>query len=72
MGIIVVTGPPAAGKTTYIREHKQHGDVIIDYDEIANALAGHDADNHEHESHIKAITKAARQAAIDKAIDKHD
>jgi len=72
VGIIVVTGPPAAGKTTYIREHKQHGDVIIDYDEIANTLAGNDADNHEHEPHIKAVTKAARQAAIDKAIDKHD
>lgn len=66
--VTVVTGPPAAGKTTHVREHAKPGDVIIDYDLIANALSGQDADNHEHEAHIQAVTKAARTAALDAAI----
>lgn len=66
--VTVVTGPPAAGKTTHVRQHAQPGDVIIDYDLIANALSGQDADNHEHPTHIQAVTKAARQAALDAAI----
>lgn len=72
MTIHIVTGPPAAGKTTYIREHRTPGDVTIDYDEIANTFAGLEPANHDHDLHIKKITKAARQAAIDTAIDNHD
>lgn len=64
----IVTGPPAAGKTTHVREHAQPGDVIIDYDHLANALSGQDEDNHDHPAHIQAVTKAARQAALDAAI----
>lgn len=66
--VTVVTGPPAAGKTTHVREHAQPGDVIIDYDHLANALSGQDADNHVHEAHIQTITRAARTAALDAAI----
>ena len=66
--VTVVAGPPAAGKTTHVREHAQPGDVIIDFDHIANALSGQDVENHEHASHIATIAKAARQAAIDTAI----
>lgn len=68
VNVTVVTGPPAAGKTTHVREHAQDGDVIIDFDLIANALSGKEADNHEHAAHIQAVTKAARQAALDAAI----
>lgn len=64
----IVTGPPAAGKSTFVRERRRHGDVVIDFDAIANALSGHDEDNHDHDQHITQITKAARQAAIDKAL----
>lgn len=66
--IHIITGPPAAGKSTYVTEHKQPGDIIIDYDAIANTLAGVDPANHSHPAHVKAVTKAARQAAIDTAI----
>lgn len=68
MALIVVTGPPAAGKTTYVAEHAQPGDIRIDLDHIANTLAGKSVDNHEHAPHIFAVAKAARQAAIDAAI----
>lgn len=68
MVLIVVTGPPAAGKTTYIREHAKPGDIRIDLDHIANTLAGEDQGNHEHAAHILTVAKAARQAVIDAAI----
>ncbi|WP_420699622.1 AAA family ATPase [Corynebacterium glutamicum] len=66
--IHVVTGPPAAGKSTYIRTKWKQGDVLIDFDTIANELAGVEPANHTHPQHIKLITKATRQAAIDAAI----
>lgn len=66
--VTVVTGPPAAGKTTHVRQHMQPGDVIIDFDHLANALSGQDVENHDHAAHIASIAKAARQAAIDTAI----
>lgn len=67
--VTVVTGPPAAGKTTHVRQHAQPGDVIIDFDHLANALSGQDADNHDHPAHIQTVTKAARQAALHAAIN---
>nr|WP_280371139.1 AAA family ATPase [Nocardia wallacei] len=67
--LYVVTGPPAAGKSTYCREHAQHGDIVIDHDALAVALAGgRDPDSHDHPKTVKTVTKAARRAAIDKAI----
>lgn len=36
--IVLVMGPPAAGKTTYVKQHAGPGDVVIDYDAIAQAL----------------------------------
>lgn len=68
MVLTVVTGPPAAGKTTFVAEHAKPGDIRIDLDHIANTLAGEDQDSHEHAAHILTVAKAARQAAIDTAI----
>lgn len=36
--VMLVCGPPAAGKTTYVREHACKGDIIIDVDTIAAEL----------------------------------
>ena len=55
--IILVAGPPAAGKTTYVEQHRGDGDVVIDFDLIAEAVGsrqGHD--------HAGAFTDAARVA----------
>lgn len=64
----IITGPPAAGKTSFIAEHSQPGDIRIDLDHIANLLAGVDPDNHDHAPHVWAVAKAARTAAIDAAL----
>ena len=38
--LIVVCGPPGSGKTTYIRERLQYGDVVIDMDRIWMCFTG--------------------------------
>lgn len=32
--VILVTGPPAAGKSTFVRQHAKPGDLILDADEL--------------------------------------
>jgi hypothetical protein len=44
--LILVSGPPCSGKSTHVQEHKQPGDLVIDYDAIALALgSGHSHDH---------------------------
>lgn len=38
--LALVCGPPASGKTTYVEQHKQPGDTVIDLDAILAELAG--------------------------------
>lgn len=68
MGLTIVTGPPASGKSTWVRQHASSGDIVIDFDTLANALTLGDSDNHNHAAHTMAITKAARTAAINAAL----
>lgn len=63
--LTVITGPPAAGKTTYARNHARPGDVVIDLDALAIALGS--PDSHNHPRAIAAVAQAARTAAIEAA-----
>lgn len=38
--IYLVWGPPGAGKTTYVNNHKIDGDLIVDWDAIFRAISG--------------------------------
>lgn len=38
--LTIICGPPASGKTTWVRNHAQPDDIIIDLDMIASELAG--------------------------------
>lgn len=38
--VTIVTGPPGAGKTTYVQKHAQWGDLILDVDALYSALSG--------------------------------
>jgi hypothetical protein len=38
--ITLVAGPPAAGKTTYVAQRAQPGDMVLDWDVILSALTG--------------------------------
>lgn len=65
--LTVVLGPPCGGKTTYIDQHRDPADIVIDHDALAQALgapAPHpNAGPHPH------AAKLARQAVIDAALD---
>lgn len=38
--LVIVCGPPASGKTTYVRKHASARDMVIDLDVIAAGLSG--------------------------------
>jgi 5-methylcytosine-specific restriction protein A len=38
--ITLVCGPPGAGKSTYVRQHMQPGDLVLDLDALLSALSG--------------------------------
>ena len=66
--IIVVAGPPAGGKTTWIKTHAGLEDITIDLDQIARAFMPNPLDQtHVYPAHIKSLAVAARRAAINKA-----
>ena len=68
--LVIVTGPPCAGKTTYVSEHAQPGDIIIDFDAMAAAF-GAPGRQHEYSAAMRDITQYARGAAIKMAIGWH-
>ena len=57
--IVLVVGPPGAGKSTHVGEIAGRRDVVVDYDVIADALGGrgHGTGNHE-------VASAARNAVL--------
>lgn len=63
--ITVIAGPPCSGKTTYARQHARPGDIVIDFDAIAQALGS--LDGHDHDPRIREITAAAWSAAVEYA-----
>lgn len=60
--IVLVIGPPCAGKTTWVNNNKGERDLVVDYDALAVAL-GSDTD-HAHRDPIHAATMAARNAVL--------
>jgi len=66
--ITVLTGPPCGGKSTYIRERAQQGDVIIDLDRIALALTVEGIPDHSAPEHVMQVAISARSGAIRRAL----
>ncbi len=38
--VVAVCGPPAAGKTSYVKERAKAGDLVVDLDALYSALTG--------------------------------
>jgi hypothetical protein len=72
MGLIVITGPPAAGKSSWIKAHAKAQDIVIDLDLMALAMAGPGADHHDHSDTLLKVVHAARRAAIREAYEHLD
>ena len=65
--IRVITGPPCAGKSTYVSENAEKGDLIVDYDLIAKAFGA--PMSHAADGIIKQVAFDARESAIIRALD---
>ncbi|MET7779576.1 hypothetical protein ABZU94_29770 [Streptomyces mirabilis] len=71
----MVTGPPAAGKSSWIKAHAKADDIVIDLDLMALAMAGPGADHHAHGDVLMRVVHRARFAALNEAyqhLDKVD
>jgi hypothetical protein len=66
--LYVVTGPPAAGKSTWINNRAKHGDITIDFDRLAGALTPNGEGHKELPKPVLNTIFAARRAAIDTAL----
>lgn len=63
--VVVVIGPPAAGKTTYVQEHAKPSDLVVDMDAIARALmVNPPAETHVYPEHVRHVAIKARAAAV--------
>ena len=65
--ITVVTGPPCSGKSTYVRTHAKPGDIVIDFDTLAQALGS--PVPHDHSPQVRNVIIRMRRAAIDTALN---
>jgi predicted kinase len=63
--LYVITGPPAAGKSSWIDAHAKPSDVVIDLDRITVALTGPGAPHWNHAPLQHRVAQRARYAAID-------
>ncbi|WP_432793954.1 hypothetical protein [Rhodococcus ruber] len=67
--ITIVAGPPCAGKTTYVAQQSRAGDVVVDFDQIAEVLGG---SSHDHAPHVAELARNARRTVIDLVLDHSD
>lgn len=47
--VIVVTGAPGSGKSTYVRENASQQDLVVDLDSISAAIQGGDSQHKDHD-----------------------
>lgn len=66
--LYVVTGPPCSGKSTYVDENAQRGDVVVDLDRLALAITSTDTEHHRYPAHIRSIAIQLRRQLIAHAI----
>lgn len=66
--LYVVTGAPAAGKSTWVRSHAKPGDLRFDTDALTNVITGREPGKHHHDTKSRTVAAAARQAGIDAAL----
>jgi dephospho-CoA kinase len=66
--LYVVTGPPAAGKSSWIEAHATQRDIVIDLDRITRALTAPGAPQWNHDPIASKVALRARYAAIDEAL----
>ncbi|MGO2110130.1 MAG: HNH endonuclease [Pseudoclavibacter sp.] len=66
--IMIVAGPPAAGKSTYVIDHARPNDVIVDLDRLVDALTPGMRRTIEAPPHVKNLAIKARRTVINQAV----
>lgn len=61
-GVYIVYGPPLSGKSTYVRQHMNYGDIVVDLDAIAMAISY--MDMHDKPDNLKYNVFAIRNELI--------
>ncbi|MEU3293009.1 AAA family ATPase [Streptomyces longwoodensis] len=70
--LYVVTGPPAAGKSSWVQSHATARDIVIDLDLITRALSGPGAPTWNQDPIQLRVAHRARYAAMDEAFALRD
>ncbi|MFF4752663.1 AAA family ATPase [Streptomyces sp. NPDC001270] len=70
--LYVITGPPAAGKSSWIEAHAKPADIVIDLDRITRALTGPGAPAWNQDSLQLRVAHRARYAAMREAFELRD
>ena len=68
--IHIITGSPCSGKSTFVKENKHEGDLVIDFDEIAFCLGSDE--RHFAKGIVKEASFEARKSAIEVALKNPD
>lgn len=64
MTLYVVTGPPCAGKSTWVRQRAKVGDIVVDLDRIALALTAESCEHHAYPNHVRMAAMQVRKSAV--------
>ena len=67
--LTVIMGAPCSGKSTYVKQHAQPGNIVIDFDVLAQALGS--PDPHDHSTPIRMVAIDMRRTAIRSAVQQH-
>lgn len=68
--VTLVCGPPCSGKTTYVRERAEPGDLVVDWDVLAQALGS--PHPHHHPPALVPFIAEARDAVTARLARRHD
>jgi 5-methylcytosine-specific restriction protein A len=63
--VVLVCGPPASGKSTWVRSQARPGDQVIDFDHLCRSLGSRD--RYDHPLLVRQLAKTMRRSLEDKA-----
>jgi 5-methylcytosine-specific restriction protein A len=62
--VTVVAGPPCSGKNTYVEQHAQPSDTVIDYDQIMAEISGRPMHQHDDACLDAALAERDRRIGL--------
>lgn len=65
--VVLVCGPPASGKSTWVRQRAAPGDQVVDFDQLCRSLGS--KSRHDHPRHVREMAKAIRRSIEEKSAD---